>query len=329
MSSNKNIIKIGTRILKRISKHKEDITFVINLATAFFTLLTVIFALLALQDARVSSGLAERNVNITTEIAKWYYEPQPQMNIWTSVDYELNESGAVYVDTWFDYVKGKGFDISKGIILSGYTGSNGSGYFFQAPSYLACCKNIKIVVYNSGRSSIIYPLFFLDLEAKNKTDGVLFKVHTVRTAVNKLEYNPEQKLILESSDFVENKKIDMLYPAVDNDFPPYLDENGNSYFAPPDFSKELLPFKPFVNRWTERSDMLGPFGIGDIKPGESAEIELKIFSTGDDCIEGSLNISVQSLNTGISNRIINLKTGRRDTCKDREEYEKYIKSRYS
>lgn len=103
------------------------------------------------------------------------------------------------------------------------------------------------------------------------------------------------------------------------DFPPYLDENGDSYFVPPSFSKELLPCDHYVSPWEERSEMLGPFRIGTIPPGESVEIELKIFSTKGDWSDDVLNLTVQSLNTDTTSKIINLKAGRRETCKLWEE----------
>lgn len=322
-------------------KHNDRIMLILSF-------ITVVFAYQAIQDAKNSSISAELTVNNTaqmvnntaemvnktTEMVKWYYEPQPQMNIWTSVDYESSiesyNDGFVYVDKWTDYAYGKGFNIlSDGRMVSGYFGYCGDlTKLYQAPSYLACCKNIKIYVYNSGRGSIIFPLITFDLETKDKAKGVIFKVHTVKTRIDKLEYHPQQKCMFESQEFVENESIEMPYRAVNNDFPPYLDGNNNSYFVPPSFSKELMPYVPFVNPWNERNDVLGPFRIGTISPGEAAEIELKIFSTEDECNEGTLNISVKSLNTGIGNRVINLKTGRRDTCKNREESEKYIKSRY-
>lgn len=319
-----------------IFKHKESIMLA-------FTFITVLLAAYTIEEAKDSTKLAiesiklsELNVNKTTQIAEWYYNPKPQINMWTSVDYELNESGVVYVDEWYDYINGNGFNISQSTFLSAFIGfGNNSGYYY-APGYLACCKSIKISVYNSGRGSIIFPIMSFDLEAKNKTDGILFKVHTIRTPIDKLEYDPIKKYMFESQDFIEKQQIWMPY-GTKNDFPPYIDENGNSYFIPPRFSKELLPYNPSVSPWDERSDILGPFRIGTIPPGESVEIELKIFSakgryssmkewssskdkapfppsSDETCKEGSLNITVQSLNTNISSKIVTLKTGKRETC---------------
>jgi|Deesub1362A_J573_1020465.scaffolds.fasta_scaffold02465_7 hypothetical protein len=297
--------------------HKEGIML-------FLSFFTVIFAFLTIQEAKESTKLAELNVNKTTEIAKWYYNPQPQLNIWTSVDYELNEYGYVYVDEWFDYTAGKGFNISEGTLLSGYYIKNISR-FYRAPSYLACCKNIKISIYNSGRGSIIFPLISFDLEAKNKTNRILFKVHTVRTPIDKLEYNPELKLMFESHEFIENQKIMMPYRAMNDDFPPYLNENEKSCFVPPSFSKELLTYnqrRQYSFQREECIEILGPFRVGTIPPGKSVEIELKIFATESNCNEGILNITVQSLNTKTISKIINLKTGDWERCKRLEEFKR-------
>ncbi len=337
------IVTMLNYIRKRVSgSNIQHIMLIFSFITIIFAGISAYYSSESSQEAKNTTKLAGLSLDKTTEIAKWYYDPQPQMNILANVDYELNNEGFVYVDEWVGYTQGNGFNIlSDGTILSGYVGYCGNlTHFYQAPSYLRCCKNIKIVVYNSGRQSIIFPLISFDLEAKNKTDGILFKVHTVRTSIDKLEYNAELKCMFESHKFVENQKIEMPYRAINNDFPPYLDENGNSYFVPPDFSKELLPYNLFANPWKERSDTLGPFRIGTIPPGESAEIELKIFSakgwfssinekrnvmpssTEETCKEGILNITVQSLNTDTNTIIINLKTGSRDTCKRMEEYDK-------
>jgi len=304
--------------------------------------ITVFFAYQAIQEAKDSTIFAKLTVNNTaqmvnktaemvnktTEMVKWYYEPQPQLNLWTSVDYELNNDGYVYVDKWWDYDSANGFNIGNSVRFDAYIRFGNNSAYYETPGYLSCCKNIKISLYNSGRGSIIFPLISFDLGAKNKSDGILFKFHTIRTPIDKLEYDPIKKYMFESDDFIENQQISMPY-GNKYDFPPYLDENKEIYFIPTRFSKDLLPYIPNTFSHDERSDVLGPFRIGTISPGEAAEIELKIFSTVDDCTEGRLNIRVQSLNTEISNRIINLKTGRRDTCKGKEELEKYIKSRYS
>lgn len=309
-----------------VESHDRELMLFLTVLATMFAFFSAIFSYAAIQEARestklaeISTKLAESNVNKTTDIAEWYYNPKPQMSIWTSVDYELNKSGFVYVNEWFDYNRGKGFEISNGTLISGYYGFKNTTRFYQAPTYLACCKAIKISVYNSGRGSIVFPLISFDIEAKNKSNGILFKVHTVRTPIDKLEYNPELKLMFESQEFIENQKIEMPYNAINDDFPPYLDEGGNSYFVPPSFSKEFLPYNSYTPPWKERSEMLGPFRIGTIPPGGSVEIELKIFATEENCNEGFLNITVEALNTDMISKIVNLKTGSRDTCKRIEE----------
>lgn len=319
-------------------KNNEELMLRLTVIATFFAAISAIFSFMAIQDAKESTMLAEQNVNKTTEIAKWYYEPQPQLNLWTSEDYELNKSGVVFVDEWADYINGNGFNVKETIQTSAYYNffGNISG-IYQAPSYLACCKIIKIFVYNSGRGSIVFPLISFDLEAKNKSDGIIFKVYEVKTSIDKLEYDPIKKGMFEFQEFVENQQILMPYGSI-GDFPPYQDEKGNSYFVPPGFTDKYTDKYVGMAFWEKRDDILGPFGIGTIPPGESANIELKIFSAKgwlsttkewseskekafsipprayETCKEGYLNITVQSLNTKTENRSINLKTGTKTKC---------------
>lgn len=307
-------MKIKMRVWPR---NNEEIMLLLTVIATFFAAISAIFSYMAIQDAKESTILSEQNVNKTTEIAKWYYEPQPQMNIWSSVDYELKEFGVVYISEWYEYTHGNGgFRILNdsfsdfGVKFGNYSTNN------PLPSYWSCCKNINIIIYNSGRESIVFPLISFDIEAKNKTERVNFKVHTIRTPIDKLVYDPVNKLMYESQESIENQQIWMPYGYLTDtpppyDFPPYLDENGNSYFLPTSFSEKYSTKLLYMN---PHSDILGPFNIGTIQSGGTAAIDLKIFATENNCTEGFLNITIQALNTKKENRSIRLKTSTKMHC---------------
>lgn len=290
-------------------KNKENLTMLLTAITALLAMISAMFSYVAIQEAKESTIIIKK-------IAEWNYNPIPQMDISTNVDFEQRDHGFVYVNDWEGYKFGKGLNINTGGLIS-IPDKNGS--FHYLPSYSVCCKNIKISVYNSGRRSIISPIVSFGLEAKNKSNGILFKIHTVRTPIDKMEYDPERKTIFESFKPEINPVIEIPYVAMNNDFPPYLDEKGNSYFVIPDFSKDLLP-----TPWEDFSDKLGPFRIGSIQPDQSVEIELKIFATERNCNDGFLNITIQSRNTNTTNRTIELRTGSNQNC-DKIPIEEFIR----
>ncbi len=217
-------------------------------------LITTLFSVLVVFLASLSVIYAYQTIN-------WYQNPQPLYQSWTNVDSEIRNDGIHTVSIWTGYSPHEGLN-------SPLTGWN----------------NFKIKVYinNAGRAPITGTIVGIDISTENLAVPFPFKIYTIRTPVQWIEYDFTNKTLVDS---FGQERTGWVNEYLVSDFPPVLKVNGNEI-------KKLE---------------IWDFRVGTIAPENTVEIEIGLFAAQNNAT-GELELTITSENEPDHNIVIPLKS---------------------